>query len=144
MQYAATQFHDELPAGTRVYPFAYWQGLPPEQAARFLGGEAGIHANLAETSGVLAIDPALCDMEQVRDFEPEIGELRTSVATVLEPVFFATPGSFWRVVAPGGGVWGRPSESTPEQGEEFLDLCRAAVVDVVHDMDRMHELVERA
>jgi len=26
----------------------------------------------------------------------------------------------------------------------LLDLCRAAVVDVVHDMDRMHEPIERS
>src|SRR5205085_4906285 len=78
MQYATTQFHHELPDGARVYPFAYWQGLPPERAAAYLGPEVGIHANAGETSAVLAIDPTLVDMERARDFEPDFGELRTS------------------------------------------------------------------
>lgn len=142
MQFAATQFHHELPAGCRVYPFPYWQGLPPERAARYLGPDAGIHANVGETSAVLAIDPALCDMECARDFEPDLGPLRTGVFAVLDPVFLATPGSFWAATREGGGVWGRPTEATAEQGEEFLDWCREAVVDLVHDLEHVHDLLE--
>jgi creatinine amidohydrolase len=143
MQYAATRFHDELPSGCRVYPFAYWLGLPPERAARYLGPDVGIHANVGETSAVLAIDPALCDMERARDFEPDVGELRTHVLTVLDPVALGTPGAFWRMTEPGGGVWGRPTESTAELGEEFLDWCRQAVVDVYHDLETVHDRLEQ-
>jgi creatinine amidohydrolase len=143
MQYAAAQFHDELPEGTRVYPFAYWQGLPPERAAQYSGGPAGIHANLGETAAVLAIDPSLVDMERARDYEPELGELRTSFAAVLDPTFFPNPGSFWKIVEPGGGVWGKPTGATVEQGEQFLDWARQAVVDVVHDIDQLHAVLER-
>lgn len=142
MQYATTQFHRELPEGARVYPFPYWQGLPPERAARYLGPEVGIHANVGETSALLAFDPSLVDMEHARDFTPEFGELRTSAYTVLDPVFLATPGAFFRATREGGGVWGAPSGSTAELGEQFLDWCREAVVDVFHDMETLHDGLE--
>ena len=32
----------------------------------------------------------------------------------------STPGSFWSLLEEGGGVWGEPSESTVEKGEQFL------------------------
>lgn len=142
LAYATAQFAERLPEGTRVYPFPYWQALPPERAAAYLGPAAGLHANVGETSAVLAIDPALCDMERVRDFEPDLSELRTSPFAVLDPVFLATPGSFWTLLEEGGGVWGRPSESTAEQGERFLEWGREAVVALVRDMEDVHDRVE--
>ena len=143
MQYAAGAFARELPEGTRVYPFAYWLGLPSERAARYLGPDVGIHANVGETSAILAIDPALCDMERARDFAPRFEGLRTSEYVVLDAVMFARPGSFHAATREGGGVWGRPTEATAELGEQFLDWCREAVVDVLHDMDVVHETLDR-
>jgi creatinine amidohydrolase/Fe(II)-dependent formamide hydrolase-like protein len=126
----------------RVYPFAYWQGLRPEEAEAYLSGSAGIHANVGETSIVLAIDPRLCDMERVRDYVPKLGELRTNPLALLDPVFLATPGSFWSLLEEGGGTWGRPSESTAEKGEEFLGWCSRAVVNLFHDMEQVHDRIE--
>ncbi|HEY1368943.1 MAG TPA: creatininase family protein [Gaiellaceae bacterium] len=142
MQYAAAQFHDDLPEGTRVHPFPYWQGLRPDEAEAYLSGTAGIHANVGETSAVLAIDPALCDMERVRDFTPDLGELRTSPLALIDPVFLSTPGSFWTLLEDGGGVWGRPSESTAERGEEFLRWCATSVVNLFRDMEDVHDRLE--
>jgi creatinine amidohydrolase len=141
LQYAAAQTYDELPDDVRLYPFPYWQGLKPEEAAEYLSGTAGIHANVGETSAVLAIDPALCDMERVRDFVPDLGELRTNVFALIDPVFLSTPGSFWSLLEEGGGVWGEPSTSTAEKGERFLEWCRRAVVDLVRDMDDVHDQI---
>jgi creatinine amidohydrolase len=142
MQYAVTQFFDDLPEGVRVYPFAYWQGLKPDEAEAYLSGSAGIHANIGETSAVLAINPALCDMERVRDYVPELPELRTSPLALIDPVFLATPGSFWSLLEDGGGVWGRPSESTAERGEDFLTWCTNAVVNLFRDMEDVHDRIE--
>lgn len=141
MQYAAAQFFDELPRGCRVYPFPYWQGLRPEEAEQYLSGTAGLHANVGETSAVLAIDPDLCDMERVRDFVPSFGEVRTSPLALLDPVFLATPGSFWALLEDGGGVWGNPSESTAERGEQFLQWATTAVVNLMHDMEDVHDRI---
>jgi creatinine amidohydrolase len=96
---------------------------------------------VGETSAVLAINPDLCDMERVRDFVPDLGELRTSPFALLDPVFLSTPGSFWSLLEQGGGVWGNPSESSAERGEEFLDWSATAVVNVVHDMDKVHDQI---
>jgi creatinine amidohydrolase len=139
LQYAAANVYDDLPGDVRIYPFPYWQGMKPEEAEQYLSGSVGIHANAGETSAVLAINPDLCDMERVRDFSPDLGELRTSPFAVIDPVFLATPGSFWSLLEDGGGVWGRPSESTAERGEEFLQWATTAVVNLVRDMDDVHD-----
>jgi creatinine amidohydrolase len=142
MAYAVAQFFDSLPERTRVFPFPYWQALPPERAEAYLSGVVGIHANVGETSAVLAIDPALCDMERVRDFTPDLGELRTNPFALLDPFFLSTPGSFWTLLEQGGGVWGSPSESTAEKGEEFLGWAAEAVVDLARDMEQVHDKLE--
>lgn len=141
MQYAAAECFDQLPQGVRVYPFPYWQGLRPEEAEQYLSGSAGIHANVGETSAVLAIDPELCDMDRVRDFVPELGDVRTSAFALLDPVFLATPGSFWALLEEGGGVWGHPSESTAEKGEQFLQWGATAVVNLIRDMEELHDRI---
>ena len=125
-----------------MYPFPYWAGMAPEEAEQYLSGSAGIHANVGETSIVLAIDESLCDMERVRDFTPTLPELRTNALALLDPLFLATPGSFWALLEDGGGVWGRPSESTAEKGEEFLEWSTRSVVNFVRDMDDVHDLLE--
>ena len=142
LEFAVARFHDDLPDGARVYPFPYWAGMAPDEAEQYLSGTAGIHANVGETSIVLAIDEALCDMERVRDFTPSLPELRTNALALLDPLFLATPGSFWSLLEDGGGVWGRPSESTVEKGEEFLAWATRAVVNLVRDMDDVHDQLE--
>jgi creatinine amidohydrolase len=141
MQYAAAQFFDELPQGVRIYPFPYWQALRPEEAEQYLSGTAGLHANVGETSAILAIDPDLCDMDRVRDFVPDLSDLRTSPFALLDPVFLSTPGSFWSLLEEGGGVWGNPSESTVEKGEQFLTWGATAVVNLVRDMEDLHDRI---
>jgi hypothetical protein len=81
-------------------------------------------------------------MARVRDFTPDLGELRTSPLALLDPLFLATPGSFWSLLEEGGGVWGKPSESTAEKGEQFLEWCTRAVVNVVRDMEDVHDRLE--
>jgi creatinine amidohydrolase/Fe(II)-dependent formamide hydrolase-like protein len=125
-----------------VYPFPYWAGMKPEEAEQYLSGSAGIHANVGETSIVLAINEELCDMGRVRDFTPDLPELRTTPLALLDPLFLATPGSFWSLLEDGGGVWGKPSESTTEKGEEFLGWATRAVVNLVRDMEDVHDRLE--
>jgi creatinine amidohydrolase len=141
LQYAAADVYDELPGDVRIYPFPYWQGMKPEEAEQYLSGSAGIHANAGETSAVLAIHPDLCDMDRARDFSPDLGELRTNPFAILDPLFLATPGSLWSLLEDGGGVWGRPTESTAERGEEFLEWATTAVVNLVRDMDDVHDRI---
>jgi creatinine amidohydrolase len=101
-----------------------------------------LHANVGETSAVLAIDRDLVDMEHVRDFTPDFSELRTSPFALLDPLFQSTPGSFWTLLEEGGGVWGAPSESTAERGEDFLQWATEATVALARDMDDVHGRLE--
>lgn len=142
MAYAAAQFASDLPEGVRVYPFAYWQGLLPEQAAAYLGPDVGIHANAGETSIVMAVDEGLVDLDHARDFAPDFGDLRTHPFAMLDPIFLSTPGSFWALLEEGGGVWGSPSESSAEKGREFIDWCKDSVVNIVRDMEDVHDRLE--
>ena len=82
------------------------------------------------------------DMERVRDFTPDLSNLRTSPLALLDPLFQSTPGSFWTLLENGGGVWGAPSESTAEKGETFLAWAAEAVVDLLRDMDQVHDRLE--
>jgi creatinine amidohydrolase len=142
MAYAVSQFARELPDGVRAYPFPYWQGLQPEQAAAYMGPDVGIHANVGETSVVMAVDEKLVDMDRARDFTPDFGELRTNPFALLDPLFLSTPGSFWSLLEEGGGVWGSPSESTVEKGEEYISWCKDSVVNIVRDMEDVHDRIE--
>ena len=81
-------------------------------------------------------------LEVAKRAAPELPELRTNALALLDPLFLATPGSFWTLLEEGGGVWGRPSESTAERGEEFLDWATRAVVNLVRDMDDVHDRLE--
>jgi creatinine amidohydrolase len=142
LEFSVSRLHDDLPPGTRVYPFPYWAGLNPEEAEQYLSGSAGIHANVGETSAILAIDAKLCDMDRVRDYVPRFPELRTHPLTLLDPIFLATPGSFWSLLQDGGGVWGEPSASTAEKGKLFLGWCTQAVVNMTRDMETVHDMIE--
>jgi hypothetical protein len=64
------------------------------------------------------------------------------VLALLDPLFLSTPGSFWSLLEDGGGVWGAPSESTAEKGEQFLTWAATAVVNVVRDMDDIHDRLQ--
>jgi creatinine amidohydrolase len=92
MEFAVAQFLDELPDGTRVYPFPYWAGLRPEEAEQYLSGTAGIHANVGETSIVLAITRSSRHGASAR-LHAGPPELRTS-RCAADPLFLATRG-FW-------------------------------------------------
>jgi hypothetical protein len=78
----------------------------------------------------------------VRDYTPDLPALRTNVLALLDPLFLSTPGSFWALLEDGGGVWGAPSESSAEKGEQFLDWSATAVVNVVRDMDDIHDRLQ--
>ena len=55
----------------KAFPVNYWDALTAEEVAEFSTLKNGLHANLAETSAVLAINPDLVDMEKANaEFPP--------------------------------------------------------------------------
>src|SRR6185437_14713271 len=61
---AIMEIGDRVPKGTIVFPFQYWDALPPDELADYLGAEVGLHANIGETSAVMAVDESLVDLEK--------------------------------------------------------------------------------
>ena len=52
--YACANIADRLPPGARAFPVNYWDGMTADEAGEYFGPTAGLHANKAETSAVMA------------------------------------------------------------------------------------------
>ena len=74
---------------------------------RVLRGDDGLHANRGETSAVLAINPALVDMDAANAEMPPFPEVGNAPA-VHTAFFFSSPGSVHR--ATQSGTWGDARE----------------------------------
>jgi creatinine amidohydrolase len=128
---AIMEIGDRLPDGTIAFPFNYWDALPPDQLAAYLGPEAGLHANIGETSAVMAVDPSLVDLGRAAAAYPQFPV--TPTPAMVSAYFFSARGSLPR--ASRSGVWGDPTGSTAEQGAIYLDQIEAAATKFVHDVE---------
>ena len=82
---------ERSPTGTRAFPVNYWDGITAEEAAEYFGPTAGLHANKAETSAVMAIDPALVDLDAANAEMPPFPDV-ANAAAVHTAFFFSSPG----------------------------------------------------
>jgi creatinine amidohydrolase len=131
--YACASAAERLPAGTRAFPINYWDGMTAEDSAEFFGPTAGLHANKAETSAAMAIDPAIVDIEHANAELPPFPEV-SSPAAVHTAFFFSSPGSIGR--ASKSGTWGDARESSVEYGERYLAVVTEATIRVLDDIER--------
>jgi len=131
--YACANAADRLPAGVRAFPVNYWDGLAPAEAAEFFSPTTGLHANQAETSAMLAIAPALVDMDRANDEMPPFPPV-TNPGAVHTAFFFSSPGSVHR--ATHSGTWGDARGATAEFGERYLTAVAEATVRQLDDIAR--------
>jgi len=134
--YACATAAERMPAGVRAFPVNYWDGMTAEQAGEFFGASAGLHANRGETSAVLAINPALVDMDRANAEMPPFPEV-TSPAPVHTAFFFSAPGSVHR--ATHSGTWGDAREASAEYGRHYLDVVVEATIRMLNDIERTFE-----
>ncbi len=134
--YACANAAERLPEGTRAFPINYWDGMTAEEAGEFFGPTAGLHANRAETSAVMAIDEGLVDIERANAEMPPFPEVG-SPAAVHTAFFFSTPGSVYR--ASHSGTWGDAREASVEYGRRYLDVVVAATLRMLEDVDKTFE-----
>ena len=128
---ALMEIGDKLPKGTIAFPFNYWVALPAEQLAKYLSAEVGLHANVGETSAVLAVDPTLVKLgHAVREYPKSPVE---PTPAMVSAYFFSALGTLPR--ASQWGVWGDPSKSTAERGREYLDQIEEACVHFVENVE---------
>ncbi len=130
---AIMEIGHELPRGTIAFPFNYWDALPPDELEAYLGAEVGLHANIGETSAVMAIDESLVDLSHaVREYPAFPVE---PTAAMVSAYFFSGRGTLLR--ASRSGVWGDPLGSSAELGRRYLDQIEEATVRFVENVEKM-------
>jgi creatinine amidohydrolase len=134
--YACAMAAERMPAGVHAYPINYWDGLTPEQSADYFGPSTGLHANQSETSAVLAINPALVDMDRANAELPPFPEA-VNPAPVHTAFFFSAPGSVHR--ATHSGTWGDAREASAEFGERYLGVVVEGTVRLLDEIERTFE-----
>ena len=134
--YACAMAAERMPAGARAFPINYWDGMTADEAAEYFGPGTGLHANRGETSAVLAINPALVDLDRANAEMPPFPEV-TSQGPVHTAFFFSAPGSVHR--ATRSGTWGDAREATAEYGERYLKVVVDATIRMIDDIERTFE-----
>ena len=130
---AIMEIGDRLPKGTIVFPFNYWDALPPNELAEYLGAEVGLHANIGETSAVMAVDESLVDLDKAVKEYPAFPSEPTPA--MIAAYFFSGRGTLPRVSR--SGVWGDPTESTAERGRHYLEQFEEACVRFVEQAEAL-------
>jgi creatinine amidohydrolase len=118
-----------------AFPINYWDGITAEESGEFFGPTTGLHANQGETSAVLAINPALVDMDHANAEMPPFPEV-TNSPPVHTAFFFSNPGSVHR--ATRSGTWGDGRDATAEFGARYLDVMTASTARVLDDIERTY------
>jgi creatinine amidohydrolase len=131
--YACASAAERLPAGARAFPINYWDGMTAEEAGEFFGPTAGLHANRAETSAAMAIDPTIVDIEHANAELPPFPEVGNPAA-VHTAYFFSRPGSVYS--ATHSGTWGDAREASVEYGERYLAVVTEATIRTLDDIER--------
>jgi creatinine amidohydrolase len=134
--YACASAAERMPSGARAYPVNYWDGMTPTEAAEFFDPSNGLHANRGETSAVLAINPALVDMDRANAEFPPFPDV-VNPAPVHTAFFFSAPGSVHR--ATRSGTWGDATGATAEFGERYLAVVVASTIRLLDDIERTFE-----
>ena len=131
--YGCAMAADKLAKDVKAFPINYWDGLTAAEAAEFSGLKNGLHANAAETSAILAIDPDLVDLERANAEFPPFPEFTVNTAPVHTAFFFTSPGSvYW---ATKSGTWGDARKATAETGERYIQIGVRSTLEVLKNIE---------
>jgi creatinine amidohydrolase len=133
--YACANAADKYGKDVKAFPVNYWDGMTADDVAEFSGLKNGMHANAAETSAILAINPALVDRERTNtEFPPFPDFTINNTGAVHTAFFFTSPGSvYW---ATKSGTWGDPTKATPEMGERYLQVGVRSTLAVLENIEK--------
>jgi creatinine amidohydrolase len=123
----------KLPKGTAAWALSYWDALPPDEAEAYLSLATGLHANIGETSAVMAVRPDLVKLERAVEGWPPFPELGGPSMPTMFAFFETCAGSTFRALPQG--VWGDPRNSSGELGLQFLEQIARAVGTVMDDVE---------
>src|SRR5258706_8610344 len=96
--------------------------------------ERGLHANAAEPSAVLAINPDMVDMDKANAEFPPFPKFTVDSHAVHTAFFFSAPGSVYD--ATKSGTWGDARQATKEMGEEYLKIAVDATLAVLDNIEK--------
>ncbi len=133
---ACNEVSKNAPANAQIYPISYWEALPEKQLDKYLSINVGLHANVGETSAIMAIDPSLVDLEKAKEFWPKLPKFKNSPVPALNAYFEAQFGSVYKTFK--YGVWGNPKESSSQKGEEFLEQIEKALIITINEIEAMY------
>ena len=132
--YGCANAAEKMAKDVKAFPVNYWDGLTAEEIAEWSGLKNGLHANRAETSAVLAINPNLVDMAHANAEFPPFPEYTVNTGPVHTAFFFTSPGSvYW---ATKTGTWGDARQSTAEAGERYLEAGVRSTLAVLDNIER--------
>jgi creatinine amidohydrolase len=133
--YACANAADKIGKDVKAFPVNYWDALTADEIAEFSGLKNGLHANLAETSAVMAIDAKLVDLEKANaEFPPFPQYTIANTGAVHTAFFFTAPGSvYW---ATKSGTWGDARKSNPEAGERYLQAGVRSTLAVLDNIEK--------
>ena len=132
--YACAIAAEKLTKDVKAFPVNYWDGMTAADVDEFSGLKNGLHANAAETSAILAINPNLVDMQRANAEFPPFPEYTVNTGPVHTAFFFTSPGSvYW---ATKSGTWGDATKSTPEMGERYLEMGVRSTLAVLDNIER--------
>jgi creatinine amidohydrolase len=139
--YACANAAYKMPTDVKAFPVNYWDGFTAEDSAAYFGLEKGLHANAAETSAILAINPSLVDLEKANAEFPPFPKFTVNSAAVHTAYFFSAPGSVY--FATKSGTWGDARSSTPELGERYLEAGVRSTLAVLENIEKTFEAMPR-
>jgi creatinine amidohydrolase/Fe(II)-dependent formamide hydrolase-like protein len=133
--YACASAAERMPKGVQAFPVNYWDALSAAEVAEFSGLKNGLHANLAETSAVMAINPDLVDLENANAEFPPFPEFTVpNIGAVHSAFFFSNPGSVhW---ATKSGTWGDARQANVEAGERYLEAGVRSTLALLDNIER--------
>ena len=137
--YACANAAERMPKDVKAFPVNYWDGLTAEEVAEFSTLKNGLHANRAETSAILAINPSLVDMEKANAEFPPFPDYTVNTGPVHTAFFFTAPGSvYW---ATKSGTWGDARNSTAETGERYIEAGVRSTRLVLDNIERTFKAI---
>jgi creatinine amidohydrolase len=135
--YACANAAPRLPKDVKAFPINYWDGMTAADAEEWFGLKNGLHANEAETSAMLAINPDLVDMDAANAEFPPFPDYTVGTGPVHTAFFFTSPGSvYW---ATKTGTWGDARQSTPEKGERYIEVGVRSTLAVLENIEKTFE-----
>ena len=139
--YACANAADKIEKTVKAFPINYWDAVTADEVAEFSGLANGLHANLAETSAVMRINPDLVDLDAANAEFPPFPNYTVPIGPVHTAFFFSNPGSVhW---ATKSGTWGDARSANPQTGEDYIEAGVASTIAVIENVEKTFAAIPR-